>query len=102
MISSGIFSVPMRKLSKLLCVWAPQYRSAGTRISPMESCSFLYSIFLSSGYFCEKKKRLQDTEPLLLALILNYGTVQHPRLGMRCIPRCRWSESLRALATWEK
>lgn len=38
--SGGIFSVPMRKFSKLRCVWAPQYLSQGTRISPMESCSF--------------------------------------------------------------
>ena len=37
--SGGIFSVPMRKFSKLRCVWAPQYTFSGTRTSPMESCS---------------------------------------------------------------
>ena len=28
-------------------------------------------------------------------------TVQHSRLGMLRIPRCQWSEALRALATWK-
>gem|GEM_PF-5863564 len=39
MICGGIFSVPMRKCSRLRWVWAPQWQSAGTAISPMESCS---------------------------------------------------------------
>ena len=37
--SSGIRSVPILKFSWLRWVWAPQYRSAGTRISPMLSRS---------------------------------------------------------------
>ena len=47
MISVGILS-PMRKFSRLRWVWAPQYRSAGTRTSPMESCSMRYSMWLFS------------------------------------------------------
>ena len=42
-ISSGMVSIPtpMGKFSRLRWVWAPQYLSAGTRTSPMESCSIL-------------------------------------------------------------
>ena len=49
MISFGMVSspTPMGKFSTLRWVWAPQHLSAGTRISPMESCSILYSIFFS-------------------------------------------------------
>ena len=35
------------KLFLLRSVWAPQYLSAGTRTSPIESCSDLYSISCS-------------------------------------------------------
>ena len=50
MISSGMVSLPapMGKFCTLRCVCAPQYRFAYTGISPMESCSSLYSIVLSS------------------------------------------------------
>ena len=45
-ISDGIVSIPtpIWKFSMLLCVCAPQSLSAGTLISPIESCSILYSI----------------------------------------------------------
>ena len=41
MISSGMVSspTPMGKFRRERSVCAPQYRSAGTRTSPMESCS---------------------------------------------------------------
>ena len=41
--SAGMISspTPMGKFSWDLCVCAPQYRSAGTAISPIESCSIL-------------------------------------------------------------
>ncbi len=39
MTSTGIVCPPMGKFSWLRCVWAPHKASAGTRISPMESCS---------------------------------------------------------------
>jgi histidinol phosphatase-like PHP family hydrolase len=48
----GIFSVPMQKFSKLLWVCAPQYLSAGTCISPIESFSIRYSIFVASPCLC--------------------------------------------------
>mmetsp|Transcript_7770 Transcript_7770/g.29081 ORF Transcript_7770/g.29081 Transcript_7770/m.29081 type:complete len:212 (-) Transcript_7770:118-753(-) len=38
-ISTGIFSPPILKFSRLLCVCAPQYLSLGTRTVPMESVS---------------------------------------------------------------
>ena len=43
MISSGMGSLPapIGKLFRLRSVWAPQYLSAGTFTSPMESCSVL-------------------------------------------------------------
>ena len=49
MISAGIVSMPtpMGKLLWLRSVCAPQYLSAGTRTSPMESCSTRYSIVFS-------------------------------------------------------
>ena len=49
MISAGMVSspTPMGKFSWLRWVWAPQYLSAGTRTSPIESCSIRYSIFFS-------------------------------------------------------
>ena len=45
-ISRGIVSspTPMGKLFRLRSVCAPQYLSAGTRTSPIESCSMRYSI----------------------------------------------------------
>ena len=45
MISRGMVSIPMPmgKCSRLRSVCAPQYLSAGTRTSPMESCSIRYS-----------------------------------------------------------
>ena len=48
MISRGMVSspTPMGKLFRLRSVCAPQYLSAGTRTSPIESCSMRYSIFL--------------------------------------------------------
>ena len=52
-ISSGMFSrpAPIGKLFRLRSVCAPQYRSAGTRTSPMESCSVLYvMLFLSLSF----------------------------------------------------
>ena len=44
MISAGMVSIPtpIGKFSWLRWVWAPQSRSAGTRTSPIESCSVLY------------------------------------------------------------
>ena len=46
MISAGIVSMPtpISKFSRLLWVWAAHRRSAGTFISPIESCSMRYSI----------------------------------------------------------
>ncbi len=48
-ISSGMVSMPtpILKFSWLRSVWAAQYLSAGTFISPMESCSMRYSIVTS-------------------------------------------------------
>ena len=37
--SGGMVSVPILKFSRLRWVWAPHGASAGTRTSPMESCS---------------------------------------------------------------
>ncbi len=45
-ISSGIFSMPILKLSMLLWLWAPYSLSTGTRTSPMVSFSTLYPSFL--------------------------------------------------------
>ena len=51
-ISRGMVSMPtpMGKFSRLRCVCAPQYLSAGTRTSPMESCSIRSVILLSTPY----------------------------------------------------
>ena len=45
--SMGIFSVPILKFSKLRSDWAPQYLSAGTLISPIESRSKRHSSFFA-------------------------------------------------------
>ena len=52
-ISRGMVStpVPMGKFSWLRWVWAPQYLSAGTRTSTMESCAMRYSIICLSAPF---------------------------------------------------
>ena len=52
-ISAGIVSMPtpIGKLLWLRSVCAPQYLSAGTRTSPIESCSMRYSISAFSSLF---------------------------------------------------
>ena len=47
MTSRGMRSVPMGKFSWLRSVCAPQRAFAGTRISPIESCSMRYSMQIS-------------------------------------------------------
>ena len=48
MISIGMRSFPIGKFSRLRCVCAPHSLSAGTFISPRESCSIRYSILKTS------------------------------------------------------
>ena len=69
-ISSGIVSspTPIRKLLRLLSVCAPQYLSAGTLTSPIESCSVRYSIsyYLVSSliYLMSGQKSLPITDTI--------------------------------------
>ena len=54
-ISSRSMGVPeIGKFSTARCVWARHFAQAGTRTSPMESCSMRYSRAVLSATLCSR------------------------------------------------
>ena len=85
MISPGMVSIPtpMGKFSWLRCVCAPQYLSAGTFTSPMESCSIRYSIAFSSPMIVDSTIPRRQAGDFVFYFFCSQGWFATPQLVLQ-------------------